>query len=53
MDFRGSGCNQARHSEPRKPIKIVSAEDGFASDFDQKKGLWLTAGQGVLLALGR
>jgi hypothetical protein len=30
----------------------VSAVDGSLSAFDQKAGLWLVAGQGVLLALG-
>jgi hypothetical protein len=34
-------------------IKIVSAVDGTLSAFDQKDGLWLVAGQGVLLALGK
>ncbi len=39
--------------QPRDAIKIVSAVDGTLSAFDQKNGLWLTAGQGVLLALGK
>jgi hypothetical protein len=39
--------------EPRQVIQIVSAVDGSLSTFDQKNGLWLTAGQGVLLALGK
>jgi hypothetical protein len=34
-------------------IKIVSAVDGSVPVFDPKNGLWLVAGQGVLLALGR
>ena len=34
-------------------IKIVSPVDGSLSPFDQKNGLWLTAGQGALLELGR
>jgi frataxin-like iron-binding protein CyaY len=38
---------------PRKSIQIISAVDGSLSAFDQKNGLWLTAGQGVLLALGQ
>jgi hypothetical protein len=32
-------------------IKMVSAVDGSLSAFDLKDGLWLVAGQGVLLAL--
>ncbi len=38
-------------AHPRGPIRVVSAVDGSLSAFDQKNGLWLTAGQGVLLAL--
>lgn len=38
---------------PRETVQVVSAVDGTLSAFDQKNGLWLTAGQGVLLALGR
>lgn len=34
-------------------LQIVSAMDGDLSPFDQKEGCWLTAGQGVLLALNR
>jgi hypothetical protein len=34
-------------------IKVVSAVDGSLSAFDPKAGLWLTAGQGALLALGK
>ena len=40
-------------AQPCDSIKIVSAVDGSLADFDQKNGLWLTAGQGVLLVLGR
>ena len=40
-------------TQPRDSIRVVSAVDGTLSGFDQKDGLWLTAGQGVLLALGR
>ncbi len=39
--------------QPDDSIKIVSAVDGSLSAFDPKNGLWLVAGQGVLLALGR
>jgi hypothetical protein len=39
--------------QPHNSIKIVSAVDGSLSAFDQKAGLWLVAGQGVLLALGK
>ena len=39
--------------QPYDSIKIVSAVDGSLSAFDQKNGLWLVAGQGVLLALGK
>ena len=39
--------------QPHASIKIVSAVDGSLSDFDQKNGLWLVAGQGALLALGK
>jgi hypothetical protein len=34
-------------------IQIVSPVDGTLSAYDQKEGLWLTAGQGTLLRLGR
>jgi hypothetical protein len=34
-------------------IEIVPAVDGSVSAFDPKNGLWLVAGQGALLALGR
>lgn len=40
--------------KPHRPyaaIKVVSAVDGSLSAFDLKDGLWLVAGQGVLLAL--
>jgi hypothetical protein len=40
-------------TQPRDAISIVSAVDGSLSAFDQKAGLWLAAGQGVLLALGK
>ncbi len=40
-------------TQPRESIQVVSAVDGSLSAFDQKNGLWLTAGQGVLLALGK
>jgi hypothetical protein len=39
--------------QPREAIKIVSAVDGSLSAFDPKNGLWLVAGQGVLLSLGQ
>jgi len=39
--------------QPVDYIRIVSAVDGSLSVFDVKNGLWLVAGQGVLLALGR
>lgn len=35
-----------------KTMQIISAVDGSLSTFDQKNGLWLVAGQGVLLKLG-
>lgn len=35
--------------QPGTPISIVSASDRSLSPFNQKDGLWLTAGQGVLL----
>lgn len=38
-------------AHPRGPIRVVSAVDDSLSVFDQKNGLWLTAGQGALLAL--
>ena len=34
-------------------LGVVSAVDGSLSAFDSKQGLWLTAGQGVLLKLGK
>jgi hypothetical protein len=37
---------------PFDTIQIVSAVDGSLSTFDRKSGLWLVAGQGVLLKLG-
>jgi hypothetical protein len=36
-----------------EPLNVVSAMDGSLSAFDPKQGLWLTAGQGVLLKLGK
>jgi hypothetical protein len=39
--------------EPCHGIQIVSAVDGSLSAFDEKDGLWLVAGQGALLALGK
>ncbi len=33
-------------------VQVVSAEDGSLSPIDDKHGLWLVAGQGVLLKLG-
>jgi hypothetical protein len=39
--------------QPRHFIQIVSAVDGSLSAFGQADGLWLVAGQGVLLALGK
>jgi len=40
-------------TQPRDSNRVVSVVDGTLWGFDQKDGLWLTAGQGVLLALGR
>jgi hypothetical protein len=37
---------------PGASVQIVSAMDRSLSAFDQQTGLWLTAGQGVLLKLG-
>jgi hypothetical protein len=34
-------------------VQTVSTMDGSLGMFDQKNGLWLTAGQGVLLKLGK
>jgi hypothetical protein len=39
--------------QPWDSIRIVSAVDGSLSAFDPRDGLWLVAGQGALLALGR
>jgi hypothetical protein len=39
--------------EARNSIQMVSAVDGSLSAFGQADGLWLVAGQGVLLALGK
>jgi hypothetical protein len=33
-----------------EPASIISAADGSVRSFDAKEGLWLTAGQGVLLS---
>jgi hypothetical protein len=38
---------------PDSAPEIVSAMDGSLSAYDAKQGLWLTAGQGVLLRFGR
>jgi hypothetical protein len=38
---------------PGRPISLISATDGSVSSFDAKAGYWLTAGQGVLLDLGK
>lgn len=38
---------------PGQSLGIVSAVDGTVSAFDSKAGLWLIAGQGILLALGK
>ncbi len=40
-------------AQPSDSIQMVSPVDGSLSAFDQKNGLWLTAGQGALLALTR
>jgi len=40
-------------ASPRETVQVISAGDGSRSDYDLKNGLWLTAGQGALLALGR
>ena len=34
-----------------RALKIVSAVDRSLSKYDEKNGLWLNAGQGVLLEL--
>jgi hypothetical protein len=34
-----------------KGMQIVSAEDGTLRPMDNEKGLWLVAGQGVLIKL--
>ena len=39
--------------EARNSIQMVSAVDGSLPAFGQADGLWLVAGQGVLLALGK
>jgi len=38
---------------PGKTLLIVSAVDGSVHPFDAKTGMWLTAGQGVLLDFGQ
>ena len=38
---------------PHSAIQIVSAVDSSFSRFDEKNGLWLVAGQGALLRLGK
>jgi hypothetical protein len=40
-------------TRPANTISIVSATDGSVSPFDENAGLWLTAGQGVLLSFGK
>jgi hypothetical protein len=35
----------------RKDIQIISAEDGSSLPYDEKAGLWLVSGQGVLIRL--
>jgi hypothetical protein len=38
--------------QPRQSIQVLSVVNASLSDFDQKNGLWLTADQATLLALG-
>jgi hypothetical protein len=40
-------------TQPRDSIQVVSPVTGEFSNFDAAQGLWLTAGQGALLRLGR
>lgn len=40
-------------AQPHDAISIVSAMDGALSPYDKNAGCWLTAGQGVLLRLGK
>jgi hypothetical protein len=35
----------------RKDVQIISAEDGSSLTYNQEAGLWLVAGQGVLISL--
>ena len=39
--------------QPHESVEILSAVDGSLSPLDQKVGLWLVAGQGALLRLGK
>ena len=38
---------------PQEQIRLISAADGSERPFDAQAGMWLTAGEGALLELGR
>jgi hypothetical protein len=42
-----------RTREPDSPVQIVSSADGSLSPYDPDAGLWLVAGSGALLKVGR
>ena len=53
LSLEGSAKFTLATRQPGDTIKIVPAVDGSLFAFDQKEGLWLTAGPGELLALGK
>ena len=52
LSLEKSAAFTLKTKSSEEPISIVSAMDGSISPFNYKDGLWLTAGQGVLLVLG-
>jgi hypothetical protein len=53
LSLERSAKFRIRTASPRKDIEIVSAEDGALLPMDSQGGLWLVAGQGVLMRFGR
>ena len=53
LSLEKSALFTLKTNPPDRPIRLVSATDGSVCPFDAKAGLWLTAGQGVLLGLGK
>jgi hypothetical protein len=51
LSLQNSAKFNLKTAQPVKSLQIVSTIDGGLFPFDEKDGCWLTAGQGVLLAL--